>query len=154
MTINYSTRYLTFTFDNVFVNSRLIEGMFPPYDKVIPASSATHVSVDTAEFRDAVDFVALMSKDVEYKAVKFAFSGSEVEVSSNSPEVGGAIKNVEAEIDGDDVEISFNATYIAEVLRVIDTKRVNIALNDKYSPAAITEPDNDNYVYIATPVRS
>lgn len=154
VTINYSTRYLTFTFDNVFVNARLIEGQFPPYDRVIPASTTTKVTVDTAEFKHAVEFVALMSKETEYNTVKFTFADGGIEISSNSPEVGGAVKNVEAEIDGDEVEISFNADYIIDALRVIESKQINIALNDKFSPAAFTEPDNENYIYVATPVRS
>ena len=154
VTINYSTRYLTFKFDNVFVTARLIEGTFPPYDKVIPNSSTTRVKVDTAEFRNAVEFVALMSKETEYNTVKLAIGDGSIEISSNSPEVGGAVKSVEAQIDGDDLEISFNANYIVDVLKVFDSKQVNIALNDRYSPAAFTEPENDSYVYIATPVRA
>ncbi|MBR0261497.1 MAG: DNA polymerase III subunit beta [Selenomonadaceae bacterium] len=154
VTINYSTRYLTFTFDNVFVNSRLIEGVFPPYDRVIPSSSTTHVTTDSVEFKNAVEFVSLMSKETEYNTVKFVFADGGIEISSNSPEVGGAIKNVEAQIEGDDLEISFNVDYIADVMRVVDSKQINIALNDKYSPAAFTEPDNENYIYIATPVRA
>ena len=154
ITINYSTRYLTFTFDNVFVNSRLIEGQFPPYDRVIPASSTTHVNVSTADFKNAVEFVSLMSKETEYNTVKFSFSGDSIEISSNSPEIGGAGQNVEADIEGDDVEISFNVNYIADVLRIIESKQLNLALNDKYSPVAFTEPDNDDYIYIATPVRA
>lgn len=152
--VDYSTRYLTFTFDNVFVTSRLIEGMFPPYDRVIPTSSTTQVNVNTADFKAAIDFVALMSKETEYNTVKLVFSGEGIEISSNSPEVGGAVKRVEADFNGDELEISFNVDYIADVLRVIDSPRVNIALNDRYSPAAFTEPDNDSYVYVATPVRA
>lgn len=154
VTINYSTRYLTFNFDNVFMTARLIEGQFPPYDRVIPSSSTTHVKVDSAEFKNAVEFVSIMAKDTEYNTVKFVFRDGGIEISSNSPEVGGAVKNVEAEIDGDELEISFNGDYIADVLKVVDCKQINIALNDKYSPAAFTEPDNDNYTYIATPVRA
>ena len=154
ITVSYSTRYLTFEFDNVFVNSRLIEGQFPPYDRVIPQSSMTRVNVDVSEFKNAVELVALMSRETEYNTVKFVFGNGGVEISSNSPEVGGAVKNVEAQIDGDDLEISFNVDYIADVIRVIDSPRVNIALNDKYSPAAFTEPENDSYVYVATPVRA
>ncbi len=154
ITVNYSTRYLTFTFDNVFVNSRLIEGQFPPYDRVIPSSSTTRVNVSTADFKNAVEFVSLMSKETEYNTVKFVFSGDGIEISSNSPEVGGAVKNVEAQVEGDDLEISFNVDYIADVLRVIDSPRVHIALNDRYSPAAFTEPENENYIYVATPVRA
>lgn len=154
VTVNYSPRYLTFTFDNVFVTSRLIEGMFPPYDRVIPPSSTTHVTVDSVEFRNAVEFVAVMAKETEYNTVKFIFADGGIEISSNSPEVGGAVKNVEAQIDGDELEISFNVDYIVDVLRIIDAKQVNIALNDKYSPAKFTEPENENYIYIATPVRA
>lgn len=154
VTISYSTRYLTFTFDNVFVNSRLIEGQFPSYEKVIPESSSTHVKVNTDEFRRAVDFVALMSKETQYNTVKFYFGNGGIDVSSNSPEIGGAGQSIEAEIDGDDVEISFNVAYIADVLKVIDTKQLNVALNDKFKPAVFTEPDNDNYIYVATPVRT
>ena len=154
VTINYSTRFLTFTFDNVFVNARLIEGQFPPYNKVIPSSSTTQVSVNTADFRNAVEFVSLMSKETEHNTVKFVFAGGGVEISSNSPEVGDAGQNIEAEIEGDDLEISFNGEYISDVLKVIDSERVNIALSDKFSPAAFTAPGNDKYIYIATPIRS
>lgn len=154
VTISYSTRFLTVAFDNVFMNSRLIDGEFPPYDKVIPSSSTTNVIVDTAEFKRVVEFISLMSKETEYNTVKFVFSEGNIEISSNSPEVGGAVQNVEAELDGDDLEIYFNVDYIADVLKVVETKQLNIALNDKYSPAAFTEPDNNNYVYIATPVRA
>lgn len=154
VTINYSTRYLTFNFDNVFMTARLIEGQFPPYDRVIPSSSTTQVKVDAGEFKAAVEFVALMSKETEYNTVKFVFHDGDIEISSNSPDVGGAVKNIEATIDGEELEISFNADYITDVLKIIDGKQINIELNDKYSPAKFTEPDDDNYIYIATPVRA
>ena len=154
ITINYSTRYLTFTFDNVFMTARLIEGTFPPYDRVIPASSTTRVTVGTDEFRKAVEFVALMSKETEYNTVKLAFTNGGIEISSNSPEIGDAIKGVEAQIDGDELEISFNADYIVDVLRVLESKQTIIELNDRYSPAKFTEPEDDSYIYIATPVRA
>ena len=154
VTINCSPRYLTFSFDNVFVTSRLIEGVFPPYDRVIPKETSTRVLVDTAEFKKAVEFVSLMSKETEYNTVKFIFSDNSVEISSNSPDIGDAVKSVEAQIDGNDVEISFNVDYIVDVLRVIDGERVQIELNDRYSPAKFTDPSKQNYVYIATPVRA
>ncbi len=152
--INFSSRYLTFTFDNVFMTARLIEGQFPPYDRVIPQSSTTQVTVDSQDFKTAVEFVSLMSRETEYNTVKFIFADGGIEISSNSPEVGGAVKNVEAQIEGDELEISFNVDYILDVLRVIESKYIKIALNDKFSPAAFTEPENNNYVYVATPVRA
>lgn len=154
VTISYSMRYLMFAFGNVFVSSRLIEGMFPPYDRVIPSTSTTRVTVNTEEFKSAVEFVALMSKETEYNTVKFVFGDNNIEVSSASPEIGGAVKNVEASIEGEDLEISFNVNYIVDVMRVIDSQKVNIGLTNRLSPAVFTEPDNDGYVYVATPVRA
>ena len=154
VTINYSRRFLAFTFDNVFVTARLIDGTFPPYDRVIPTSSTTRAKVDNKDFREAVELVALMSKETEYNTVKLRFDEEGIEISSDSPEVGGAVKNIEAEVEGDGLEISFNAAYISDVLKVIDSPKVNVALNDRYSPAAFTDPDNSNYIYIATPVRT
>lgn len=152
--VDYAARNLMFTFDNVYLNSRLIEGHFPPYDRVIPSSSSTNVVVKTSEFKNAVEFVALMSKETEYNTVKFVIGDGGIEISSNSPEVGNAIRNIAAEIEGEEMEISFNAQYILDVLKVIDSDKVNIALNDRYSPAAFTEPGNDKYIYVATPVRT
>lgn len=152
--INYSTRNVTFSFDNVFITSRLIEGQFPPYDRVIPSSSTTRATVTTEKFKEAIEFVSLMSKETEYNTVKLLFTGDNLEISSNSPEVGGAVKNIEAAVEGDNLEISFNVDYLADVARVIDTEQLNIALNDRFSPAAFTEPDNENYIYVATPVRA
>ncbi len=154
VTINYSARYLTFTFDNVFVTSRLIEGIFPPYDRVIPADSATQVIVDADDFKQAVEFVALMSKETEYNTVKFFFADGSIEISSTSPEIGDATKNVDAKIDGADLEISFNVNYIVDVLKVLESDRLLIELNDRFSPAKFSEPENPLYVYVATPVRT
>lgn len=154
VTVKFSGRYVTFEFENVFISSRLIEGQFPPYDKVIPKSADTRVTVDTADFKKAVEFVSLMSKETEFNTVKFVFADGGIEISANSSEVGGAVKNVEAELEGADLEIAFNVEYILDVLRVVDTKQVNIKLNGRFDPAAFYEVGNNDYVYVATPVRA
>lgn len=153
VTMNYSKRYLTVTIDNIFLTARLIDGIFPPYERVIPTSHTTEVMVSTPDFKNAVDFVLLMAKETEYNTVKFRFCHGDIEISSTSPEVGGAVKTVDAKIDGDDLDIAFNGNYIADMLKTIDSIRLNIKMNDRYSPAMFTEPGNPNYVYIATPVR-
>lgn len=139
--------------DNYLVTSRLIEGEYPPFDKVIPKDSTTQVNIDTAAFKKAIEFVALMSKETQYNTVKLVIDKEGVEVSANS-EVGGAVKNVEAEVTGDDLEIAFNVNYIADVLRIITAPELHLELNDRYSPMAITEPNNKDYIYVATPVRT
>lgn len=153
--VSYTNRSVIFTFDNVLVTSRILEGAFPPCDNIIPKECATRAVVDTAEFKHVVDFIALMAKDNEYNTTHFNFAGDgSIEVSANSVEIGGAVQAVEAEIEGAEVSIAFNVSYIADALKVINSPKIIIELNDKYSPAKITEPDNPNFVYVVTPVRA
>lgn len=152
--ISYAPRNLTFTFDNVFVTSRLIEGQFPPYDRVVPKSSSTQVTVPVEKFREAVEFIALMSKETEFNTIRFVFHDNRIDISSNSPEVGDAKKTINANVDGENLDISFNVDYILDVLKVIDGGRVKIELSDKYSPAAFSELNDERYIYVVTPVRT
>lgn len=154
MLIGVAPRYLTFTFENVLVTSRLIEGQFPPYDRVIPQSSNTQVIVPVEKFRNAVEFIALMSKETEFNTIKFSFHDNKIEISSNSPEVGDAKKIIDGDITGDGLDISFNVDYISDVLKIIDGEKVKIEFSDRYSPCAFTELNDDNYIYVATPVRT
>lgn len=151
--VRIGDKTVAFKLENYLVTSRLIEGEYPPFDKVIPKDSTTQVNIDTAEFKKAIEFVALMSKETEYNTVKLNIDKEGVEVSANS-EVGGAVKNVEAQVTGDDLEISFDVAYIADVLKIITSPVLHMELNDRYSPIAITEPNNDNYIYVVTPVRT
>lgn len=152
--MDYSTRYLTFSFDNVFINSRLIEGEFPPYNRVIPQSAATNTYIDREEFRNTIDFIALMSKDSEYNTVKLAFSNGRVEISSNSNDGEVAAKSLPVDMIGEDVEIAFNVDYVLDAIKVIEASKVNIQLNDRLSPALFKDNDFEKYIYVVTPVRA
>ena len=154
VTIGYSSRSVSFSFDNVYMTSRIIEGIYPSYEKVIPEESSTHVVIDRDEFKQAIEFVAVMSKETEYNTVNFIFRENHVEIFSTMPDIGGAARNIEAQINGEDIHIAFNVDYVADVLRVIDHNRVHIEFTNRYSPAKFSDPENPDYVYIATPVRT
>ena len=154
VTIDYSGKYIAFTFDNIFMTSRLIEGQFPPYEKVVPASCEIHAKLNVGEMLSAVDRVALISKETEYNTIRFIFTRDGINVSSNSPEVGKAEEHVNASLEGEDIDISFNVKYIAEVLNVLESENCRIGLNKPLFPIDIREEDNDDYVYIVTPVRT
>ena len=152
--IECSRKNVSFTFDNIYFTSRLIDGQFPPYDKVIPKTSTTVATVNVAEMLDAVDRVALISKENEYKTIRFMFSQGSINISSDSPDVGKAEENISAVVEGPDLDISFNVIYIIDILRAADTDEVVIKLNQHLSPVDIREKDNDNFIYIVTPVRT
>ena len=152
--VEIATGFISFFFFNNLLTARRIEGQFPPYDKVIPKETATHVSVDTAEFKKVINFISLMSKETQYNTVKFDISKYGFDISSNSPEVGGASQSIECTFDGEPIELSFNVDYISDYLYTVDGGKLQIDLNDKFSPIKITEPTNPDYVYIVTPVRA
>ena len=141
-------------FDSVYINSRLIEGQFPDYNKVIPTNYATTIKLNTDQFLDAVERVSLLARDGEYNVVKFNFKDGAVVISSNNPDVGKAREIVEAVTDGNEIEIAFNAKYVTDILKNIDSEEITISLNTPLSPAGIKPVGNDNYTYIITPVRT
>ena len=154
VTVDYSGKYIAFTFDNIFMTSRLIEGQFPPYEKVVPASCDMHVKIKIAEMREAVSRIALISKENEYNTIRFIFTQNGVDMSSTSPEFGNASEHVSATLEGADIDISFNVKYIADVLSVLEGESCRIGLNKPLFPIDIREEDNDDYIYIVTPVRT
>jgi DNA polymerase-3 subunit beta len=101
----------------------------------------------------AVNRVSLIARSSEYNIVKLDFSMGQVHISSNSPEIGHAEETVPVVIDGPDVQIAFNGTYITDVLKHVDTKEFYLSLNESLNPAAVRETEDEAFIYIVTPVR-
>ena len=141
--ISCSYNQISFSFDNLYMTSRLIEGQFPNYRGVIPP-----------DFAAAVDRISLIARAGVYNTIKLEFADNQIHITSNNPEIGNAEEYIPAEIDGPDIAIAFNAQYIIDVLKNIDSKTCRIGLNQPLSPASIQEEDDDSFVYIVTPVRT
>ena len=154
VTVDYSGKYIAFTFDNIFMTSRLIEGQFPPYEKLVSAPTEIHAKVNVGEMLAAVDRVALISKETEYNTIRFIFTQEGIDISSNSPDVGKAEEHINATLEGEDIDISFNVKYIAEVLNVLESENCRIGLTKPLAPIDVREDEGDDYIYIVTPVRT
>jgi DNA polymerase-3 subunit beta len=154
VTLSWHKNQVGIAFDNVYINSRLIEGQFPDYKKVIPPSYTTHVKINTDQFLDAVERVSLLARDGEYNVIRFDLNKDQVNITSNNPDIGKAYESVSAEIEGNDLEIAFNAKYISDILKNIDSEEIVFALNTSLSPASIKPANDENYTYIITPVRT
>ncbi len=152
--VSCSHNKISFAFDNIYMTSRLIEGSFPNYQKVIPKESSTKVKINTSEFSSAVDRVSLISRSNEYNIIRLSFSNGQVHISSNSPEIGNAEEIVSASVEGPEVNIAFNAKYITDALKNIDTEECSFALQQSLNPLTIREKGNDTFLYVATPVRT
>lgn len=149
-----SYNQISFKFENVYLTSRLIEGQFPDYQRVIPPSFNTHVALNTADFLSAVDRVSLIARAGEYNIIRLEFTNGQVRVSSNNPDIGNAEEIVQAGVKGPEVNIAFNAKYVTDVLKNIDSETFHFSLNQSLNPAAVREENNDTFTYIVTPVRT
>lgn len=154
VSIYWLKNQVAFSFENVYIISRLIEGQFPDYNKVIPPNFATNVKLDTKQFLSAVERVSLLAREGDYNVIKLVFKENSVTITSNNPDIGKACEVVFAVIDGNEVEIAFNVKYIADILKNIDSEELIFSLNTPLSPASIKPIDDDSYVYIVTPVRT
>lgn len=154
VTIYYQKNQVSFGFDNVYIISRLIEGQFPDYNKVIPANFATSITIDTHSFMDAVERVSLLARDGDYNIIKLAFKNDCVIITSNNPDIGKACETVPTIMQGNEVEIAFNAKYVTDILKNINSEKLIFSLNTPLSPASVKPIDDETYNYIITPVRT
>lgn len=145
---------VAFRFENVYLESRLIEGQYPDYNRVIPPEFGTTATINTALFIDAVERVSLMAKDGEYNVIKFQFNTSEVIITSNNPDIGKAYETIPVSTEGTDITIAFNAKYVTDILKNIGSPELLFSLNTPLSPASIRPVNDENYTYIITPVRT
>ena len=153
--VDFSDKHIAFTVNNIFVTCRLIDGQFPPHEKVIPASCETFATVDISEFRAAINRVEIISKQTEYNTVRLKFSNEGLELLSDSYETGKVTEHLSAAVEGPEIEIAFNLKYIQDLLKIFGSSdEVRIGMNDKLSPADFRLTDNEDFIYIVTPVRT
>lgn len=154
-----SFNQVTFETQDVFFSTRLIEGAFPDYKRVIPEHSTTHVKMPTAELSAAFDRVSLISRLNDYHVIRLEFAtdpqGKQtLHISSTNPDIGLAEETIPAEIDGPDITISFNASYLVDILKVIGSKECEFALHQPLAPITIADLDDPDFTYVVTPVRT
>lgn len=148
--IGYSGSKIYFTFDNFLVTSRLIAGIYPPFERVFPKNNEIFATVDVAEFKNALERVAVIAKENEYETVALKFADNGLKIFASSVEVGEAEENISAEISGGELDISFNYNYWTDVLKVVDAEKITIGMTAPLAPVSLQV---DNFRYVATPVR-
>ena len=149
--IAFTEKNANLIFDNMKVRTRLIAGNFPNFDNLLNEEKNIEVQVSTQEFFEAIERVAIIAKETEYHTVNLDFEEKEIKISSSSAEVGKAEEIVQAEIEGGDLQISFNYKYLTDVLKVIDAEKICVKMSEKLKPIEFQEED---YRYVVTPVRT
>ncbi|MBB5336935.1 DNA polymerase III subunit beta [Pectinatus brassicae] len=149
----YTHNQISFSYDNIYIVSRLIEGQFPDYNNVIPPAFSTTVTIKTHDFQSAIDRVSLISRSNQYNIINLDFTSDTLLLSSDNPEIGKAEESINVKLAGSPLNISFNAKYILDVLKYINSDEIYFSFNSETSPVQIKPTDDDMYIYVVTPVR-
>ena len=152
VTVSLSESKIRFAFDAAVLTSKLIDGTFPDYQRVIPEGNDKVMEVDCGVFAEAVDRVSAISSE-KSRAIKLSLDGGTLVLSASSPEHGSAIEELEVAYDGDLLEIGFNSTYLLDVTRQIEGETARFTMADSASPTVMQETDDASALYVLMPMR-
>lgn len=145
-------KQLILVVEEVEIVTRLLEGDYPDYEKIIPEVIGTTISFDKEEMIQAVKVASIFARD-SANIVKFKVEGSGLTVSANAPQVGDNEVKLQVEQTGEDVEIAFNSRYLMEMLSVLDGDSLSLSMSGSLSPGVFRQLENDSYLHIIMPVR-
>lgn len=151
--IKVARNKIRFEFDQLVLISKLIDGTFPEYEKVIPANNDKVIEIDSAVFAKAIDRVAVIS-DVKSRAVKISVADNLITVSANSPEAGSAVE--EFEIDsgiGESIDIGFNSKYLLDIMSQMGDEICRVSMSDSASAVKIESTADGSALYVVMPMR-
>jgi DNA polymerase-3 subunit beta len=132
--------------------SKLIDGKFPEYGRVIPAQPPRIMTAARDALRAALQRTAILSNE-KYRGVRLTFASGLLTVQAHNPEQEEAEDQLEVNFSGDEIEIGFNVSYLLDALAAVDTETVEVGLTDANSSCLIRAPGNVNVKYVVMPMR-
>ncbi|QHL89659.1 DNA polymerase III subunit beta [Sphingomonas changnyeongensis] len=150
--VSLSATKIRFDLGGAVLTSKLIDGTFPDYSRVIPTGNDKMLKLDPKSFMDGVDRVSTIASD-KTRAVKMALERDRVILSVTSPENGTAAEEVPGDYSAQPFEIGFNARYLMDILHQIDGDMVEVHLADAAAPTLIREHDRSEALYVLMPMR-
>ena len=150
--ISLSAAKIQFSIGNVVLTSKLIDGTFPDYSRVIPTGNDKLLKVDPKLFFEGVDRVATIATE-KTRAVKMGLDADKVTLSVTSPDNGNAAEELMASYSSDGFEIGFNARYLLDILGQVQGDAIEVHLADAAAPTLIRENDKASALYVLMPMR-
>lgn len=146
--------HLFFEIGSCVLSSRVLEGTFPSFEKVIPIGNDKIVEFGREELMTALNRVSVLVNE-RSRAIRFAVRDGTAEISSKNPETGDASEEIEVAYHGDPIEIGFNAKYLLDFLSVCGTDKVQVELKDDVTQGVLRPagPGSKNYTYVVMPMR-
>jgi len=143
---------MRFSFSDTVLTSKLIDGTFPDYNRVIPEGNDKTLEIDSSMFARAVDRVSTISSD-KTRSIKLALGEDKVTLSVNSPDSGTATEDVAASYGADLFEIGFNSRYLMDILAQVEGDTVQVLLADPSAPTVLKDLVDEAALYVLMPMR-
>jgi DNA polymerase-3 subunit beta len=151
--ISVDEKQIFFKIDNIEIISRLIDGTFPDYNTVLPKSFEKNATIITSHIADAVRRVSVMADNKYTSKIVLDFSKNNMNIFSESSEIGNAKETIDIEYEQEDFKIAFSSDFLTDALKVIDTEKIIIKMNANVSPIIIYEENNENFTSLIMPIR-
>ena len=147
-----SETQIRFSLERGTLVSKLIDGTFPDYERVIPADNDKLLSVDRKAFREAVDRISTISTETS-RAIKLSLEDGSLVISATSPEHGSASESLAASYDGESLDVGFNSRYLLDIAEQIGDEAVQIVLGDSVAPTILRDASDEAALYVLMPMR-
>ena len=150
--VQLSESKIRFSFAGAQLTSKLIDGNFPDYERVIPKSNPKRLVLDNKVFNAAVDRVATISQE-KSRSIKMSLTENALALAVNTPEAGRASEDLMVDYEGEPLEIGFNARYIMDVAAQIEGRDATYHLADPASPALVRDSEDAESLFVLMPLR-
>ena len=152
LNIELGANHIRIQLDGIRFTSKLIDGRFPEYDRVIPKESSNELKADRGEFKSALQRTAILSNE-KYRGIRLVIRDSGVVLQAHNPEQEEAEEELAVEYSGEDIEIGFNVNYLLDALGAVEGDDVTLSVQDSNSSCLIRQPGNDDCTFVVMPMR-
>lgn len=150
--INLYEKVVEFKIDNIQIISRIIDENYPNYKQVIPKEFSMKALINKEELNSAIKRAITITSE-KARIIVFKFEKDKLFLNSSSQDEGEAFEEIDVKYDGEPFEVSYNANYLIDVLKVIDEDEIELNMMSSMNPGLIKVPEKENFLYIIMPIR-
>ena len=152
ITLELGENHVRIDFGNIVFTSKLIDGKFPEYGRVIPSDTSNHLTAEKDTLKTSLQRTAILSNE-KYRGIRLIIKENEMILQAHNPEQEEAEETLDIRYSGSDIEVGFNVTYLIDALAAIDSQEVRLSMVDGNSSCLICDPNNEHTKFVVMPMR-
>ncbi len=155
VSVSLNENKIKFSFNNLKIISKVIDGTFPDYTKVIPQNNDKKFKTNNSELKNAIDRVSAVAinEETKSKAIKLTIENNKLNLSVESQSKGSAKEEIDISYNNEKVDIGFNSRYLLDICNEVDGDEIDVNLLDSISPAIILDKTDENLFFVLMPMR-